>query len=206
MKAKRCVQAGALLAVLLVYAQSATAALWEDPAAFMSDRVPFGALPAMSGGVLSGFVDYAVYMPHTYSGSPMFNDLWVYAYQVSNSIDSTVGIDYFSVGLSPDVYVRDVAYDPAMGFALPNGRIPSMHFKLPESVIYLYLTDNIGADECSLTLLFTSNNGPEMSYGYVSGGVAGGENVPLPSPTPEPASFSLLVAGALLAFRRRSKS
>ena len=211
MKAKRCVQAGALLAVLLVYAQSATAALWEDPAAIpgWSGSALFGGFPVPAGGsgVLNGFVDYAVYSPGTYTGSIAFSDeLFVYAYQVSNIESSTVGIDYFSVGLSPDAQVPNVAYDPAMSFAIPGGCNPSMHFKLPESVIYLYLTDNIGAGECSMTLLFTSNYGPEMSYGYVSGGAAGGENVPLPSPVPEPASFSLLGAGALLTLGRRRKS
>lgn len=208
MKTKRCVGAAALLAVLLVYARSASAALWEDPAALISDRVPFGAVPAFSiGGSINGFVDYAVYAPGDYSGSINFNDdLYVYAYQVSNSSSSTVGIDYFSVGLSPDAQVPNVAYDPAMSFAIPGGSNPTMHFKLPESVIYLYLTDNIGAGERSMTLLFTSNYGPEMSYGYVSGGVAGGENFSLPSPVPEPATFTLIGAGALLAFRRRRKS
>lgn len=205
MTAKRYVQVGTLLAVLLVSGQSAQAFLWQDPAAMPSyrDRTFFSFTP---GGTLN-FVDYAVYAPGDYTGSISFNDdLYVYAYQVSNSASSTVGIDYFSVGLSPDAPVPNVAYDSAMSFAIPGGCNPSMHFKLPESVIYLYLTDNIGAGQCSMTLLFTSNYGPEMAYGYVSGGAMGGENVELPSPVPEPATFSLIGIGALLAFRRRSKS
>jgi hypothetical protein len=83
-----------------------------------------------------------------------------------------------------------------------------MHFKLPESVIYLYLTDNIGAGECSMTLLFTSHNGPEMAYGYVSGGVMGGENVllPSPSPVPEPATIALLGLGLFFGLGRKRRA
>jgi hypothetical protein len=203
MTAKCCVRIWTLLAVFLVYEQSATAAIWEDPAAIPSFR---GSTPFSAEGKLDGFVDYAVYAPGDYSGSAMFIDLYVYAYQISNNENSTVGIDYFSVGLSPNVQVPDVTYDPAMGNTIPGGSNPSMHFKLPESVIYMYVTDNIGPNERSTTLLFTSNYGPETAYGYVSGGLAGGAIMELPSPVPEPATFSLIGAGILLAFRRRRKS
>jgi hypothetical protein len=188
--------------MLLVYTQSVTAALWEDPAALMSDRVYFGAAGGV--GILNGFVDYAVYAPGDYTGSISFSDdLYVYTYQVSNNSSSPVGIDYFSVGLFPNVQVPDVTYDPAMGYAIPGGSNPTMYFKLPESVIYLYQTDNIGAGEWSTVLLFSSNYGPEMAYGYVSGGVTGGASMELPSPVPEPATFALIGAGALLALRQR---
>jgi hypothetical protein len=204
MTAKHCITTAIILAALLVYAQSASAALWEDPAAMPSYQ---GSVHFSTGLALNGFVDYAVYAPGDYSGSISFNDdLYVYAYQVSNGASSTVGIDYFSVGLSPDVQVPNVAYDPAMSYAISEGINPTMHFKLPESVIYLYLTDNIGAGERSMTLLFTSNDGPAMSYGYVSGGVTGGENVSLPSPVPEPATFGLLIGGAFMTLRRGKKS
>lgn len=204
MTAKCCVRIWTLLAVLLAFGQSASAALWQDPAAIPSFR---GSTPFSAEGKLDGFVDYAVYAPGDYDGSLTFsNDLYVYAYQVSNNSSSTVGIDYFSVGLSPDVQVPNVAHDPTMGYAIPGGSNPSMHFKLPESVIYIYLTDNIGPNERSMTLLFTSNYGPEMAYGYASGGLAGGAIMKLPSPVPEPATFSLIGAGILPAFRRRRKS
>ncbi len=202
MRARCYVQIGVLLVVLLVFEKSGIAALWQDPVAIPSyrDRAFFSFTP---GGTLN-FVDYAVYAPGDYDGSITFSDeLYVYAYQVTNSSGSTVGIDYFSVGMSPDVQVPNVAYDPAMSYAIPGGINPTMHFKLPESVIYLYLTDNIGAGECSMTLLFTSNYGPEMSYGYVSGGVMGGAIVDVPSPVPEPATIALLSGSALLALRRR---
>ena len=205
----RCYVRTTILSVgILVCAQSASAALWEDPAALMSDRVYFGSLPALGGdSILNGFVDYGVYAPGDYAGSISLNDdLYVYAYQVSNGAGSTVGIDYFSVGLRPDIHIPDIASDPASSYAVPGGSSPTMYFKLPESAIYLYLTENIGPGEYSTTLLFTSIYGPASSYGYVSGGVIGGENLGLPSPVPEPATFSLIGAGALLAFRRRTKS
>ena len=212
MSAKRYVRLWTLMAVIMIYGQIASAALWEDPDAFISGRVPFGDLPIATVipniNEFFGFVDYAVYAPGDYSGSITFSDdLFVYAYQVTNTPGSTVGIDYFSVGLLPAVQVPNVAYDPAMSYAIPGGSNPTMHFKLPESVIYLYLTDNIGEGERSMTLLFTSNYGPQMeAYGYVAGGSAGGAIVELPSPVPEPATISLISAGTLLAFRRRTKS
>ena len=209
---KRFIRTVTMLMVILVYAQSAMAALWEDPAAMpgWSGRESFGGPPVPwppgDGDRLNGFVDYAVYAPGDYSGSITFSDnLFVYAFQVTNLDSSTIGIDYFSVGLLPAVQVPNVAYDPVMSYAIPGGSNPTMHFKLPESVIYLYLTDNIGAGERSMTLLFTSNLGPAMSYGYVSGGVMGGENIPLPSPVPEPATFGLLIGGALITLGRRRK-
>jgi hypothetical protein len=213
MKSRRCVWTGVLLIVSTVYIQSTSAAIWDDPAAIpeWSGRSSFGGILTASSsaasGTLHGFVDYAVYAPGDYTGSVSFNnDLYVYAYQVSNDSDSTVGIDYFSVGLLPDVSVPDVTFDPSMGYAIPGGINPALTYKLPESAIYLYSADNIGAGEWSTTFLFTSIYGPGSSNGYVSGGTVGGENVVLPAPVPEPATISLITAGALMALARRRKS
>lgn len=212
MKLRRCVWAGVLLIVSTVYIQGASAAIWEDPSAMSewSGRVSFGdiltASASAGNGILNGFVDYAVYAPGEYKNISFDDDLYVYAYQVSSDSDSTVGIDYFSVGLPPDVPVPDVTFDPSMGYAIPGGINPALNYKLPESVLYLYSADNIGAGEWSTTLLFTSVDGPEMAYGVVSGGITGGVVVELPAPVPEPATISLITAGALMALRRRRKS
>jgi len=139
----------------------------------------------------------------------LFPNLYVYAYQVFNQ-SSTVSIDYFSVGLAPDVSVSNVLCDQAAGHAEPGGSVPNPWFKLPQSVIYLFPYDNIGQGEHSLTLLFTSNSDTGMANGAVSGGFTGGAIMALPSPssvwiTPEPATFGLLIGGAFMAIRRKTK-
>jgi hypothetical protein len=204
MKVKCYVWIGIPLAVLLVLGQSGIAAqLWQDPNAMddWSHSVGFG-----PGGALNGHIDYAVYEPGKYDGSI---DHYVYAYQVFN--DSTVAINYFSVGLSPDVEVLDAWCDPAMNWAKSGGSIPGMSLPLSESVLYVFQAGNIKAGKWSATLLFTSDCSPEMGIGVVPGGVAGGVNVEVPSPIPsspipEPATFGLLIGGALMAIRRRQKS
>jgi hypothetical protein len=204
MKARRYVQIGVLLAVLLVFEQSGIAALWEDPNAMddWSGWVKFPALALESGGALSGQIDYAVYEPGKYDGSI---DLYVYAYQVFN--DSTVAINYFSVGLSTDVQVSDAWCDPAMSWAKSGGSIPGMSLPLSENVLYVFQAGNIKAGKWSATLLFTSDYSPEMGIGVVPGGVAGSVNVevPSPSPVPEPATLALISGGAFLALRRKRK-
>ncbi len=206
MKARCYVQIGTLLAVLLVSGQSGIAALWEDPNAMKdgwSHWVDFGDFPVPaygSGGALNGHIDYAVYEP--YQCDAYITDLYVYAYQVFND-DSTVGIDFFSVGLSADVQVSEAMYALQKTWAEPGGSIPNMSLVLPEGVLFVFQFDNIGANEHSRTLLFTSDCAPDMGKGIVFGGASGGAIVDLPSPVPEPATFGLLSAGALLAFRRR---
>jgi hypothetical protein len=156
-----------------------------------SHWVDFGDFPVPaygSGGALNGHVDYAVYAPGKCDA--YITDLYVYAYQVFNS-NSTVAIDFFSVGLSADIQVSEALYALQKNWADPGGSIPNMSLVLPESVLYVFQFDNIGANEHSRTLLFTSDCAP------------GGAIVELPSPVPEPATLGLLSAGALLAFRRR---
>ncbi len=201
MTAKRGVRILTLMLMFMIV-QKTSAAIWQDPAAMSLYR---GSVPFSSGGALNGFVDYAVYAPGDYSGSVSFsNDRYVYAYQVFNT-NSTVGIDYFSVGLPSIADTPDATYDPAKSYSTAGGINPAMSSKLPESVIYLYLTDNISSGERSTTLLFTSSYAPEWGYGYVAGGYAGGAIVELPSPVPEPASFLMIITGTLMAFGLRRK-
>jgi len=187
MKARRYVQLGVLLAVLLVFEQSGIAALVSGSVNFNVD------------GKLDGYIDYAVYEPGDYDGSVTFKNLYVYAYQIFSE-DSAVSIDFFSVGLPSDVQVYNALYDSSTG-----GIAPSMSLVLPESVLYVFQFDNIGANEHSKTLLFTSDCSPEMAKGVVSSGIAGGVivDVPSPSPVPEPATLALISGGAFLALRRK---
>jgi hypothetical protein len=188
--------------------------LSSDPAAMPAYRgsTPFASLD----GMLSGYVDYAVYAKGSYDGldlyENMFSDSFVYAYQVFNSDNSKVAIDYFSIGLFADVQPPlNAAYDSTKGVVATAGSIPGMQLILPQSVIYLFQTDNVGAGEHSLTLLFASDTAPGMVKGAVSGGVTGGAIMDLPTPSnlgwvvPEPATFGLLIGGGFLAIRRRQE-
>lgn len=185
--------------ILMVFGQNVNAAICDDPAAMPAFHdqaiIDFG-----SDGVNDGHIDFAVYKPGQYDS---FINLYVYAYQVFND-SAAVGIDYFSVGFSPDAPVIQALYDLSRDTAEPGGSIPDSSLVLMQSVIHLFQRDCIDSGEHSRTLLFTSNFGPQMAWGVVSGGVTGGAIVHLPSPSlvPEPATIGLLIGGALMAFRR----
>jgi hypothetical protein len=192
-----------MLAAFLFITQSSIASIWQDPNAMgdWSGRVDFGLAPASIGSLaLNGHIDYAVYEPLKYDGSI---DLYVYAYQVFN--DSTVAINYFSVGLSPDVVASDAWCDPAMSWAKSGGCISPMALPLSESVLFVFQSGNIKAGKWSATLCFTSEDGPDMGKGVVSGGNTGGAIVDLPSPSsvPEPATLTLLGLGLALGLGKK---
>ncbi len=198
-------QIGFMLAVTLIIGQTCFAVpLSSDPAAMSSWRGTSSF--SSSDGKLQGTVDYAVYDKGDYDGIEQFNDSYVYAYQVFNNNDSQVPVDYFSVGLYADSQAQNAMYDSLKG--VDSGNIPFIQYILPQSVIYLFQSDNIIAGEHSVTVLFTSPVGPEMANGSVSGGFTGGSIMELPTPgwtTPEPATFGLLISGAILAIRRSRK-
>jgi hypothetical protein len=209
MDARRYAHAVIMLAVILVFGQNGFAvSLSSDPAAMSSWR---GSSPFSSpDGKLTGSVDFAVYGKGDYDGmyKKLFADSYVYAYQVFNDENSKVAVDYFSVGLYADAKAQNAVYDPMKGADPPEGSIPFMQFVLPQSVIYLFQSDNIGAGEHSLTVLFGSDSAPDMAKGAVSGGFTGGTTMNLPTPgwiVPEPATFGLLIGGAMMAIRRRRK-
>jgi len=204
MKSAIVVGRGLVLLVVLQFSAIGYSALYEDPCAItsMSGRVDFDNLGSPA---LAGFVDYAVYAPGKYSGSMSFPDQFVYAYQLYCDPSSDVVIDFFSVGIRNDVAVGNVLYDDSNPYELPGGIRPSAQFALTESVLYLFQLDSVAANECSDVVLFTSDAGPAMGAGAVSGGITGGAIVELPTPVPEPATVLLVGLGSLLAVRRRRR-
>lgn len=200
MKSATVVGRGLVLLVVLQLSGFSYGALYEDPAAVMSGSADFD---AHGSAALAGFVDYAVYAPGEYSGSMSFPDQYVYAYQFFNNDTSEAGIDFFSVGVLADITIFNVLDDPLFAYGVPGGIRPSAQFALTESVLYLFQFDNVAADECSDVVLFTSDVGPAMGAGAVSGGITGGAIVELPTPVPEPATVLLLGLGMGFAVRRR---
>jgi hypothetical protein len=197
MKTRHFIRIGIALMILLAFGQNVFAEIWKDPAAIPAFRgqanIDFG-----SDMVIDGHIDFAVYEPRQYDS---FINLYVYAYQVFND-SATVGIDYFSVGFSRDAQVSQALYDLSRSTAVPGGSIPDTSLVLMQSVIHIFQRDSIDPGEHSRTLLFTSNCGPQMGWGIVSGGATGGAIVHVPAPVPEPATIGLFIGGALLAFKR----
>ena len=197
MKRRRFIWTGITLMILFVSGQNVFAKISDDPAAIPAFRgqanIDFG-----FDDVNDGHIDYAVYEPKKYDS---FINLYIYAYQVFND-SASVGIDYFSVGFSPDTPAIQALYDLSRSTAEPGGSIPDTSSVLMQSVIHIFQRDCIDSGEHSRTLLFTSNYGPQMGWGIVSGGVTGGAIVHVPTPVPEPATLGLFIGGALLAFRR----
>jgi hypothetical protein len=200
MKRRRFIWTGIPLMILLVFGQNVFAAICDDPAAMPAFHnwapIDFG-----SDGVNDGHIDYAVYEPGQYDS---FINQYIYAYQIFND-SASVGIDYFSVGFSPDAPAIQALYDLSRSTAEPGGSIPDISNVLTQSVIHIFQRDCIDSGEHSRTLLFTSNYGPQMAWGIVSGGVTGGAIVHVPSPSlvPEPTTMGLFIGGAFLAFQRR---
>jgi hypothetical protein len=190
MKTKHLVQSGIFSVVLLVFAQSGIAALWEDPNAIMGMK---GSAP-FSVGPATGYVDYAVYAPGKYA-----EDYFIYAYQVFNE-SPLAGIDYFSINRSPDVLVPYALFDPDKDWAVPGGCIPTLSLVLQESVLFVFQFDNISPNEHSRTLLFASDSGPSMGMGLVGGspGVVG-----VPTPIPEPCTMALLGLGVIFGLKSK---
>jgi hypothetical protein len=162
--------------------------------------------------LFGGQVDYAVYEPDSYSGSISFpDDEYVYAYQFFNSNDSDVAVNVFSVGLSPSLPV-DSAGNASFDilFGEPGGIPPTDQSVEPQSlVLYLFLSatgQSVGSGDHSAVLLFSSESGPTMGFGSISGGVLGSTAVELPTPIPEPATLVLLLAGSLIALKRKRRS
>ncbi|MEX0936494.1 MAG: PEP-CTERM sorting domain-containing protein [Pirellulales bacterium] len=213
-----------VLSVVFGLAQAATAGpLPTDP----------NALPAWQGSVtfdgttpvatnLTVEVEFAVYAPGQFStsaalGSPVLPagaaDHYVYAYQVFNTLDGDLAFGSLSVGFQDLVDFVDDLENPANASFLSGfGADPSdasliAPSGVPTSVVWDFdplLAPGDSVDgENSTVLYYTSLFPPEFDRATVIGSLGTFDIQQLPSPTPEPGSLVLALAGvAMLSLYR----
>ena len=169
---------------------------------------------------ISADVDYAVYPPGQFALSssqhldnptdPSGGSDYVYAYQIWNSAVSNVGLNGFSMGFSDLVDNGNDQKEPAnIGFLSGFGLAPSSSYFVPSTPPAQSgrwdFNPTILSSGNSTILLYTSVNPPEWDKASIlGGGLANTQN--LPNPTPEPATWILLItvaAGGLFLVRRR---
>ena len=185
------------------------ARLSEDANALEAWRGVVSGADSGFGNLLSVTVDYAVYAPGAYPGQdPSGSGEYVYAYQLTNEADSTVGAVSFSVGLRDASGGHHFGDDvSAQASGLSPGVRPYLAFEASSSAMWLFADAGDGPvarGENSSVLLVTSPNPPAWNRSQVADGglsVAPGD---LPSPLPEPSSVLLVGLAFYGALVRRA--
>lgn len=187
-----------LFACATVFAVCAKASLYNDPAAMTGFKNKTSFNITMSGSVLKADVEYAVYSPGDYPGDDRTGDSeYIYAYQILNSTQSNVAVDFFSVGIlsgsSIDLIYTDTSY------GVLGGTVP-FAFNFSQSAGYVFIRDALNPGQWSDVLIFSSTYSPTIGFGTVSGsGLSGMGSLPTPS-VPEPATI-LFIAPAIFILR-----
>jgi hypothetical protein len=156
---------------------------------------------------LAGTIEYAVYNHDSYEGAGPGGGDYIYAYQIFSSGSSTVGVEFFSVGVLEDTHVGQIDSDSSLGsgWVKPFCEYFSPSADAPQSANFLFLPGLPGLvqrGQYSAILLFTSDNLPTWGFGTVAGGGLGGTIEQLPTPVPEPGTVVFLATGLVAVLAR----
>ncbi len=195
-----------ILAVLFAAAIPAWASLATDPDAYFDGTNTWQGSVALDNiAGISASVEFAVFEGDTYNlnyagdlGISVTGD-YVYAYQILVNSQSTIPLDFYSVGIDPQVSVADVHLNPFAGIA--GGIQTQFQSALSASVLYVFSTgiDGNTNPPRSTVMVFSSDDGPTNGFGVISSGFFAGQVDGIPSPVPEPATMALLISGAAMS-------
>jgi hypothetical protein len=187
-----------LFVCVSVFAVCAEASLFNDPAAMtgFTNKTSFSI--TMSGKTLKADVEYAVYAPGDYQGDDLTDGSeYIYAYQILNSTQSNVVVDFFSVGILSGSSIDFIYTDTSYGVL--GGTVP-FAFNFSQSAGYVFIRDALNPGQWSDVLIFSSTYSPTIGFGTVSGsGLSGMGSLPTPS-VPEPATI-LFIAPTIFILR-----
>jgi hypothetical protein len=161
-------------------------------------------------------VDYCVYEPGdftlSYPGETVDSGHYVYAYQLWNDLDPHPGwepqrdnedyVQQFTVGMNDqDEQATNV------GYVSGTGQAPSSSNLNITTALWWYVGSNrLYYPSNSAVLYYTSPFSPEWDSSTVQGYNLCEKDDSLPSPTPEPATLTVLVAGGLAIVLRKGKA
>jgi len=113
------------------------------------------------GETLTAQVDYAVYAQGDYPGTDLSVGAdYAYVYQIFNDVASTVGVEWFSVGLESGAIARNQGEDTSAGAPGQGGGESPWMARVGSTSVSWTFDPGVPVGGHSTTLLFTSPYGP----------------------------------------------